>query len=232
MAELVSVMIVTHNGLPYLREAVRSVLDQTYHAVELVVLDDGSTDDTASFLRKHRGDVVYFRQDRGGIAAARNTAATLARGAYLTFLDADDLMRPRALAKMAATLSASPDLDIVFAHVDEFLSPDLNADMRRRLRAPGRHLPGRLPTTMLCRRAVFFSVGGFDTSLRRGVTLDWTARALERGVRTCMLPDVLYDRRLHARNNGIVERASTNDYLKVIKAAVDRRRAAAGSRDG
>lgn len=225
MPELVSVMIVTHNGLPYLREAVDSVLAQSYTPLELILVDDGSTDGTASFARRLDGLVDYVRQPRAGIAAARNVAAARANGEFLTFLDSDDLMRSHTIQTMADVLIRRADIDVVFAHVDEFLSPDLDPEARRRLRPPGHTLAGRLPTTMLCRRDVFFKVGVFDTSLRRAVTLDWTARALEQGVRSLLVGDVLYDRRLHARNNGIVERASTSDYLKVVKASIDRRRA-------
>lgn len=227
MSDVVSVMMVTHNGMPYLRQAVDSVLQQTHHDVELVLVDDGSTDDTASFARQLGRHVVYVEQQRAGIAAARNVATSLATGDYLTFLDSDDLMRPHAMETLLAALTADEDVDVVFAHVDEFVSPELDGATRRRLRPPGRNLIGRLPTTMLCRREPFFRVGAFDPSLRRGVTLDWTARALEAGLRTALLPDVLWDRRLHSRNNGIVEQASTSDYLRVIKASVDRRRAAA-----
>lgn len=227
MSDVVSVMIVTHNGMPYLRQSVESVLQQTHDEVELVLVDDGSTDDTASFVRDYGNRIVYVEQQRAGIAAARNVATSLATGDYLTFLDSDDLMRPHAVETLLAGLTPHEDLDVVFAHVDEFVSPELDLAARRRLRPPGQNLIGRLPTTMLCRREPFFRVGAFDPSLRRGVTLDWTARALEAGLRSKLLPDVLWDRRLHSRNNGIVEQASTTDYLRVIKSSLDRRRAAA-----
>jgi hypothetical protein len=77
---------------------------------------------------------------------------------------------------------------------------------------------------MLMRREAFFLVGPFATNLRVGVTVDWSARADEIGMATTLLDDVLFERRLHASNNGIREREHRSHYLHVVKAALDRRR--------
>ncbi len=229
---LVSVMMVVFNGGPYLREAIDSVLGQTYQPVELVVVDDGSDDGSGEVAQSYLPRLRYTFQDRAGIGAARNRALDLATGDYLTFLDADDRLVPGALAREVDVLESDPELDMVFAHVREFVSPDIDEAERQNLRAPSGRIPGRLPTTMLCRRDAFLRVGGFATDIRMGVTLDWSARALEQGLKSVMLPDVLFERRLHAQNNGLRERESRTHYVRVLKASLDRRRAMSAGSDG
>lgn len=229
---LVSVMMVVFNGGPYLREAIDSVLAQSYEPVELIVVDDGSDDGSGQVAQSYLPRLRYVFQDRAGIGAARNRAVELATGEYLTFLDADDRFVPDALARQVDVLQSDPELDMVFAHVTEFVSPDLDEVERANLRTPASRIPGRLPTTMLCRREAFLRVGGFATDIRMGVTLDWSARAIEQGLRSLMLPDVLFERRLHAQNNGLRERDSRTHYVRVLKASLDRRRAMAAGSEG
>ncbi len=95
---IVSVVIPTSNRAAFLREAIASVLVQTFSDFELIVVDDGSTDDTPTlFDTVHDGRVRFLRQDNSGVASARNRGAALARGTYLAFLDSDDLWEPRKL---------------------------------------------------------------------------------------------------------------------------------------
>jgi glycosyltransferase involved in cell wall biosynthesis len=220
----ISVMVPVHNGEAYLGEAIDSVRAQSYRPIEIIVVDDGSTDGTAEVARRH-GDVVrYVRQPRGGNGAARNRAVALAGCDLFLFLDADDRLAPGALERLAGALEHDPSLQAVYGHVREFVSPDVDAEALARLRPPVDRIAGCLPTNMLIRRDAFLLVGGFATDLRVGVTVDWAARARELGMRTALLDDVLFERRLHAGNNGIREREHGSHYLRVVKAALDRRR--------
>ena len=95
MQPLVSVVIPTYNRWPILRDAVQSVLGQSYKGFELIVVDDGSQDGTADHLRRYGPRLRLFSQRRRGVAAARNLGARCARGRYLAFLDSDDLWQPK-----------------------------------------------------------------------------------------------------------------------------------------
>ena len=217
----ISVMIPVYNGEAYLGEAVQSVLAQSYRPIEIVVVDDGSDDASATVARRFGDAVRYERQPRRGNAVA------LATGELFTFLDADDRLVPGALQRLAEVLERDPSLQAVYGHVREFVSPDVDAEALARLRPPIDRIAGCLPTNMLIRRDAFLRVGGFATDLRVGVTVDWSARARELGMATILLDDVLFERRLHADNNGLREREHASHYLQVVKAALDRRRAAA-----
>jgi glycosyltransferase involved in cell wall biosynthesis len=228
---LISVMIGVYNGAPYLSEAIGSVRAQTYRPYELIVVDDGSDDGSGDIARSF-DEVQYIYQPRGGNGAARNRAIEAASGDFFAFLDADDRFVPKKLERQMTALDEDPELDMVFGHVREFVSPELREEERRGIRPPApTPLPWTAPNLMLIRRASFERVGGFSTSLRVGVTVDWFARASEAGLRNLVLPEVVLERRLHTQNNGLRERDARSQYLHVLKAAMDRRRAMEAARD-
>jgi glycosyltransferase involved in cell wall biosynthesis len=220
-------MIGAYNAAPYLSEAIESVLAQDYEPVELIVVDDGSTDGTAEVARSF-ADATVVSQENGGNGAARNRAVENASGDLYAFLDADDRFTPGKLSLQKAALDADPGLDMVFGHVREFLSPELDEETRASLRPPAAEpMPWTAPNLMLIRRESFERVGPFTTTVRVGVTVDWFARAQEAGLRHTILPEVVLERRLHTQNNGLRESASRSQYLEVIRQAMERRRASA-----
>ncbi len=223
---LVSVVMPVFNCRPYLGEAIESVLGQSYTSVELVIVDDGSDDGSADVARSYGAAVNYVYQPRRGGGAARNQGVELARGAFLAFIDADDRFLPDKLDRQMGALATDAELDMVFGHVREFVSPDLLPEVAARLRAPATGpMPFTSPTLMLIRRASFERVGPFSIDLRVGDTVDWYARALDRGLRGLTLPEVVLERRLHSQNNGIREQSSRSQYAQILKEALDRRRA-------
>ena len=227
MKPLVSVMIGAYNAAPYLGEAIESVLGQDYEPIELIVVDDGSTDGTADVARNF-AEVKVIEQANGGNGAARNRAVENAAGELFAFLDADDRFTPGKLTLQKAALDVDPGLDMVFGHVREFLSPELDEETRASLRPPAPEpMPWTAPNLMLIRRESFERVGPFTTAVRVGVTVDWFARAAEAGLRHTILPEVVLERRLHTQHNGLRERASRSQYVEVIRQAMERRRAAA-----
>jgi glycosyltransferase involved in cell wall biosynthesis len=221
----VSVMIGFYNGARYLAEAIDSVLAQTHPVHELIVVDDGSTDESGAIAAGYGPPVRCVRQERGGMAASRNRAIKEATGDYFAFLDADDRFPPEKLERQLAVFAADPELDVVYGHVTEFLSPDLDTEALALLRQPKHDVPWPTPNLMLVRRDAFFCVGLFSTDLRVGIGVDWYARAGEVGLRSAIPPQVVLERRLHAENNGIRERQFKPQYLHVLKEALDRRRA-------
>jgi glycosyltransferase involved in cell wall biosynthesis len=226
---LISVMIGVYNGAPYIAEAIDSVFAQTYRPLELIVVDDGSDDGSADVASSYDA-VKVIRQQRKGNGGARNRAVRDAQGDFFAFLDADDRFVSTKLDLQMNAFDADPSLDIAFGHVLEFVSPELDEETRASVRQPAPEpMPWMAPNLMLIRRASFERVGLFSEELRVGVTVDWYARAQEAGLKTVMPSEVVLERRLHTQNNGLRERDSRSQYVHVLKAALDRRRAAAAN---
>jgi len=220
---LISVIIPVYNGERYLAEAIESALGQHYRPIEIILVDDGSTDRSAEVAKQVSQSIRYLYQAHGGAGAARNAGVDLATGEFLAFLDADDLWVEEKLARQMAALDADDSLDIVFGHVRQFISPELPEDAMRRIKCPPDHMPGRLPGTMLVRSTSFFRVGYFAPAI--GEVLDWTLRAEELGLKHEMLSDVVLNRRLHSTNSVILHRNFRVEYVRYLKASLDRRRA-------
>lgn len=221
---LVSVIIPFYNRDRYLAEAIDSVLAQTYPAIELIGVDDGSTDHSAQVAQRHL-PLHYCYQPNGGIAAARNTGIGLATGEFLAFLDSDDIWVKEKLALQLAAFAADPELEAVFGYVEQFYSPEVDEDFRRRIRCPEAPIAGYLSGMMLIRRTTFLKVGWFDLQLNTNVDLDWYSRAAEQSLKMALLPNVIYRRRLHTGNNGLRCPQHT-ERLHGLKAMLDRRRKA------
>lgn len=228
-APLVSVVMAVYNGERYVRDAVASIIVQAHRPLELIVVDDGSTDGTAACLQDLDG-VRYVRQDNGGQPSALNHGIRLASGTLLAFNDADDLWAPDKLRCQLAALAEDTTLDAVFGHAEQFLEPDAPPAVVAGLTEDRRIIPSQLPTSMLIRREAFDRVGGFDESSRIGAVVDWYHRAVGTGLRSRMLADVVVRRRLHANNIGWQQRdVAKSAYLDVVRRAVERRKAAAAA---
>jgi glycosyltransferase involved in cell wall biosynthesis len=223
-ANLVSVVIPVYNGEKYLAAAIASVTGQSLRPLELIIVDDGSTDSSAAIAQSF-APVTYRFQKNAGLSSALNRGIDLARGDFFAFLDADDLWTSGKLARQMDVLAQDLSLDMVFAHVRQFCSPELDAEGSRSIPAAIQVLPGFCAGTMLIRRQAFFHAGPFDPGLQVGQFLAWYLHAQENGLRGRMLPEIMLKRRWHAANMGIVEREARSEYARILKASLDRRRA-------
>lgn len=112
--KLVTAIVVVYNGEKYLNDCLRSIVDQDYHPLETLVIDDGSTDSTPDIIKSFGGKIRYYRQKNGGEASARNKGIELANGDYINFLDADDIWCPGKISTQVAVLDEYPQYGVVF----------------------------------------------------------------------------------------------------------------------
>jgi glycosyltransferase involved in cell wall biosynthesis len=223
---LVSVVLPIFNSERFLAEAIDSVLAQSYRNLELIVVDDGSTDGGAKAAQGY--PVRYFRQEHRGPGAARNFGIRQARGEFLAFLDSDDLWMPEKTARQTARLAARPELEAVFGWVEQSAGGPAAS---QKIRNTGIIKKGIHPGAMLIRSASFARIGPFAEDRRIGEFLDWYARAMEAGLVSGILPEVVLRRRIHEDNLMRSREADTSEYARILKAALDRRRSAENSGD-
>jgi len=224
----VSVIIPVFNGARYLAAALRSVLGQTEPPGEILVVDDGSPDGSPEVASRFGPGVTCITQPHAGLSSALNRGIGQAGGTLLAFLDSDDLWTERKLSRQLDVLAADEGLDAVLAHVEQFVSPELDPAAAPCIPEGGRWLPGWLLSCMVIRTEAFHRVGGFDPQWRIGSFVDWYLRAQDAGLRATMLTDILLRRRLHSDNMGTREREFRSDYARILKHALDRRRRAVG----
>ena len=223
MDGLVSVVIPAYNSERHIIATLDSILAQKHRPLEILVVDDGSTDGTAAIVSGCPSEVRLIRQSQRGHPAARNTGIRAAAGEYLAFLDHDDLWSADKLGLQLDRFHRDPALDLVFGHIQNFFSPELSSEECSRITAPLHPLPGLLQGSMLARRASFARVGLFSEERGLGDFLDWYGRAMIAGMKTAMLPETVVFRRIHA-DNYQRKHHHRREYLLAVKELLDRRR--------
>lgn len=195
MADLVSIVIANYNYARFLPEAVESALAQTHPAVEVIVIDDGSRDDSLAVASRY--GVTVLAQENQGVCAARNNAAAHARGKYILFLDADDTLFPDSVARLLARLQAAPPGTGYAYGQMEYFDTRTGLFPSREFDAQALARDNYICVTTLIRKDAFDQVGGFD----RGFTLreDWELyiRLLHAGFRGAFLAEPILRYRKH-----------------------------------
>jgi len=220
---MASVILPVYNCESYIKDAIESILDQTYKNFELIVVDDGSTDNSFKIIERFRASPIkIIRQENLGASVARNSGVKIARGEYFAFLDSDDLWVRNKLELQMEQILQPGATDMIFGHVKEFSgnNPSLtNAPM-----ADATSLRGFGAISILISRGNFMRVGLFNPTFTVGEFIDWYARAKNQKLTEVMLPEILAYRRIHAGNRDRLERHNVNQYASVLKAALDRKR--------
>jgi glycosyltransferase involved in cell wall biosynthesis len=199
-------------------------LNQTYRPIEIIVVNDGSTDQTYAVIKQYGDRVHAFWQENAGPATARNKGLSEARADFVAFLDADDLWLPEKLERQFARFRARAELDLCLTHVQNFWVPGWEREetqyQDQRFAQP---LPGYTTQALLARRVIFERIGRFNSSLRACDDTDWFLRAIDQGAVIDILPEVLVRRRLHSKN--LSRTALAYDTLAhVLKNSLERRR--------
>jgi glycosyltransferase involved in cell wall biosynthesis len=212
----ISVVIPIHNDALFIHDCISSVLTQSYSELELILVDDGSTDESNQIIRSIKDPrMQYQRIEHSGAAAARNAGIKIAQGELLAFLDADDLW---AKDKLSTQLSQYRLGALNFTYIREFID---NGASTINLSTP---TPGISPITLLMSRKEFLKIGMFEEQLRVAEFIEWQDRARHHGMALHMLSNVLAFRRIHADNIGRATKPNAHQYASSIKMVLDRKR--------
>jgi len=219
----VSVIIPVYNGSAFLAEAVESVRGQADALLEVVIVDDGSTDGTAELAKGlPQAGLRYVYQDNAGPSSARNHGLTLARGDVIGFLDADDLWPVDRLRRQMRALDDNASVDVVLGRTQCVRQTGASGEDRLEKCFPPVVLLS--PTAALFRRRAFERVGTFDETMRYGEDTDWFMRARECGVPILVEDDVALLYRRHEHNMTLGRNMKELRVLDVLKRSLDRRR--------
>lgn len=224
---LISVIIPVHNGERFLAEAIQNIRYQNYPVLEIIVIDDGSTDKTAEIAAQFHSEIHYVYQPNQGPAAARNTGIKLAQGEFIAFLDVDDLWADSVLLNFTDYSMKHPEIEIVQGLIQR---------MQWDGTVPNEHSAEFTPIfqpyqfinlgSALYRRSVFNKVGLFDELLWYCEDTDWFFRSWELNISKTVLPQVMLFYRKHDRNMTLQHKDLVHfGWLKIFKRRIDRARA-------
>mgnify|MGYP001384992243 CR=1 FL=1 len=225
----VSVLVPVWNNARFLREALESALAQTRPADEIIVVDDGSDDDSAAIAESLSGAVPAvrcIREPHRGVSAARNSALAAARGDFIAWLDSDDRWTVDKLAVQIDYMLAHPEVGVSFTRQRLCYEPGIERPSWA-LRQELDESVGAPPIgtcSLVARRALFERVGGFDVARARGEDIDWLMRALAAGESFGVVEAPLLLRRVHANNVSTMMPAPPFEVLRLLRAAIGRKR--------
>ena len=234
--DLVSVIIPAYNTARYIKAAVDSALAQTYPNVEVVVVDDGSTDNTREILSPYvnQGNIVYVHQKNGGLSSARNTGIKIAKGAYIALLDSDDMFLPEKLERQIDYLDTHPECAFLYCDIIHFYDdePGTPLHLDYTYYSGAEVLPALLkknfinPLTVVMRKSVFDTVGYFDVTIRQfAEDWDFWLRVAYAGFRIDYLPETLARYRMRKASisyNSALEVTRKRTVVNIFKKLADR----------
>ncbi|MEN8221980.1 MAG: glycosyltransferase family A protein [Acidobacteriota bacterium] len=221
---LVSVIVPAYNS-KYIRETLNSILDQTYENIEIIVVNDGSTDNTADIVSGFK-NVRLISTDNRGAAAARNTGLNICKGDMISFLDSDDIWIKEKTERQVGFLLNKKDCDVFYGRFENFFHEGAEIPpfiVREKFLDPEN---GRLMTlgSMMIRRGIIGIVGDFNVDLRTGEDLDWIIKVKDKGLNVVSDDKVVLRRRLHDSNLSYESFSNKSNLLKMIKSSLDRKR--------
>jgi glycosyltransferase involved in cell wall biosynthesis len=220
----VSVVIPAYNQAKYLESAIQSALSQTYQDFEVIVVDDGSTDNTPMVAGKFGNHIQYIRQENRGLGGARNTGIRKAQGNYIALLDSDDQWLPDFLEKLIASAKQKPEAGVFYCQAQGM---DSDGNALPQLFGGSRLPPGDIyqtllranfliPSTILIRSSIILKAGLFDQSLRSCEDWDLWLRILRNdpgcifvGVSECLVRYRLHGKSLSANSDGMQKAIQT-----------------------
>jgi glycosyltransferase involved in cell wall biosynthesis len=220
---LVSVIIPVYNGEAFLARALKSAFDQDYRPLEVIVVDDGSSDATARIAQDWR-EARYFYQPNQGHGMAKNAGIEKSRGEFLSFLDVDDWWASNKLKMQVDCLDSNPHVGYVISHMKIILESGIKASPCLRPELLQKDSPAFLPSALLVRRAIMSKVGMFNPAFKCGNDSDWFFRTQDMGIPRIILPDVLLYRSIHGKNDSNQTATLRDDMLRLVRASIQRKR--------
>jgi len=220
---LISVIIPVFNGELFIADAIHSVFAQKYEPLEIIVVDDGSTDGTAELVKSIPGNLRYFYQENAGVAKARNKGLEMAKGDLIAFIDADDVWVKNKLEIQRNLIKSNPAAEIVlgclvqkpFISIEDLYQLDIQKET------------GIFASQLGCaliKKHVFEMAGGFDEEMKLAEDVDWLNRTREANIHIMVHKEIVQFYRMHGNNITGNKKLTNLFLLKAYKKSIGRRR--------
>jgi glycosyltransferase involved in cell wall biosynthesis len=219
----VGVVIRVRNAVPYVTEAVASVLDQTLPPAEVIIVDGDSTDGSIESLAPYASRIRVIPQRRQGLGGAAQDGIDALGSPIIAFQDADDIWPGERLQAMVQALDSHAEWGGVMGRVEHFISPEIPAEQAASFTIPAGPQPGVGLPSLVLRRAALDRAGGFREGLWAGEYMEWQDRATRAGVPIGHVDTLCLRRRVHLSNFTRSE-TSRRGYLQALQCVVARRR--------
>ena len=214
---LISVIMPTYNNGKYIKQAIESIYAQNYDNIEIIVVDDGSTDNTKEILKEYK-NIKYFYIRHKGIPFARNLAIENSNGEYIAFCDSDDYWLPEKINTQIQYFKEHPDCEIVFTSLENFFEDENLKKDKRALKEKNFELINKyyLPTCLI-KKQLFDKIGVFKQDFQTGEDTEFLYRISTNGISIKnLITRKFYMRRLHGNNITLTKtKKSINEFLKL-----------------
>ncbi|BAQ61472.1 glycosyltransferase [Geminocystis sp. NIES-3708] len=218
----ISVIIPAFNAEKYLKDAIESVIKQNYQPLEIILIDDGSTDNTAKIAKSFQ-DIQYIYQENSGPVIARNNGIKIAKGEYIAFLDADDLWTDDHLELLVNCFKKDPYVEVAIGYVQCLLLKEKNEEKEYFEEFSNSTINVNLGAG-LYKKSVFEKLGNFDPNLSSSEDVDWFLRIKEANINQIIVSESVLCYRIHDSNVSRDRKNSYSAFLKSLKMSLDRRK--------
>ncbi|MGH7886104.1 MAG: glycosyltransferase family 2 protein [Thermodesulfobacteriota bacterium] len=225
---LITVIIPVYNCEKYLSDAIESVMEQSYLQTEIIVVDDGSTDNSAKIAKSYSDDIKYIYQVNSGPAAARNKGIINSNGEFIAFLDADDLWPSNKLELQISSFMNNENLEIVMGRIQYVELPDAVKRNMRMLDSNNSFKYINLGAGLF-KKSVFKKIGYLDREFIYWEDLDWFLRAYEKKTSLIFLDQITMIYRIHSQNMSNNNNEVIHFFYKAIRNSLHRRKNSNGT---
>jgi glycosyltransferase involved in cell wall biosynthesis len=226
---LITVILPVYNGSKYLKDAIDSVLNQTYPNIEILVINDGSTDDSQKIIDSYSNKLQAYKQENQGVANARNFGISKANGEFISFLDQDDYYPLNRFSLLIASYKDTKQI-ITLGHTHFIFENE-----KAKLRWP--NLPENNTTFIkllgsgIFHKSIFIDKGNFIVDLKSGEDIEWFYRLNQHGIEIQQLNDVVLYYRQHSANVSSDKQRAEGYLLKSLKYILDAKRSSQSNTD-
>jgi glycosyltransferase involved in cell wall biosynthesis len=227
---LVSIIMPVYNGEKYVSQALESLFKDVYRPIEVIAVDDGSSDNTAQIIEEYE-NVHYIYQDHEGVASARNKGIAVSRGEIIAFLDCDDIWQPNRLTATVSYFQQRPEIGYVLGK--EMMFVESGCEVPPWVKPEWLEKPQDASNTgvLVARRATFDLVGLFNAYIV-GEDTEWLVRASEAGVPVARLPEVVLHRRIHEENLSVnMLQMRKDNLMRIARESIHRQQKKRGNHD-